>query len=141
MKEMLKMGLLLDNENMLYQVRMYFDERVDQMDKEVMLDYIEFYKNLGMLYYDEFISETMKQYFDRNYFSFEVDEIFRLYYLMSYDRKRDFQNNQMMIDTLKIRLTEEKERQKVTEQGIKNLIYGMQRYSVKNKKLEFILKR
>jgi hypothetical protein len=34
----------------MYKVRTHFDERFDFMEREVILDYLEFFKDLGMLF-------------------------------------------------------------------------------------------
>jgi hypothetical protein len=52
----------------------------------------------------------MTEYFDRNYHSFDVNEIFKLYSLLSHDFYRNDIIVNLMEDTLKIRLSEESER-------------------------------
>lgn len=78
----------------------------------------------------------MYQYFDRNYHTFEIDEIFRLYYLLSHEEIKNDKLTEMMIDTLKIRMSEKEERERVTLKGMKFLVKGMLRNKDENKKID-----
>jgi hypothetical protein len=56
-------NILSENENLLAQLRQYVEKRFDYMDREMILKYLEFLKDLGMFFEDKILIEKLDNYF------------------------------------------------------------------------------
>lgn len=77
-------GILDDNEYLLSLFRQYVDMRFDFMDRPTLIKYSELLKDLGMLFNDKDLILKLDGYVDRNYYLFELSELFTLMKLQAY---------------------------------------------------------
>ena len=68
--------ILNQNEYLLAQLREYLGQRFDTMDREMILKFCIFLKDLGMFFNDEDMILRLQDYFVQNYYLFELPELF-----------------------------------------------------------------
>ena len=71
-----KSGILSENEYLLAYFRQYLEKRFSFMDRNTIISYCNFLKDLGMFFEDRDMIEMLENYFKNNYASFELTEIF-----------------------------------------------------------------
>lgn len=69
-------GLLAQSEQLLFKVRAYYEERFDFMDKHNVLKYLEFFKEIGMLFHDKDLMTRLSLQIQRNFYEYEIPELF-----------------------------------------------------------------
>lgn len=63
MKYYSESGILDQNEYLLALLRQYIDQRFHFMGREMILEYCEFLKDMGMFFQDEDMVKKLQQYF------------------------------------------------------------------------------
>lgn len=76
--------ILSENEYLLAMLREYIEQRFEHMPRDLILKYCTFLKDLGMLFQDKEMIMSLNGYFQKNYFEFELKELFEMMKLQSY---------------------------------------------------------
>jgi len=89
MKLMQKLGELEKNLELVAKIRIYFQDRVEYMDKTVMLQYLYFFLELGLVFEDKDLMVVIQEHLTKNYYKYELDELFKTYKIISHNFYRN----------------------------------------------------
>jgi len=64
-------------------IRDYLYERLELMEKETLLEYLQFLEAVGLWFTEKDVLIGLARVFDRRYFEFSLDELFLLRHLIS----------------------------------------------------------
>ena len=65
-------GILSENEYLLAYLRQYLDKRFEFMDRQMIINYCNFLKDLGMFFEDKDMIMRLEAYFKENYHIFDM---------------------------------------------------------------------
>jgi hypothetical protein len=111
LNEFNRMGLIEKYQDLVVKARAYFQERFDYMERKPMLGYLEFFKQMGILFEDKEAALLMKEHVDKNFHAYELSELFQVFKLLSHNFYRgDFTSAdstfRLIEDAVKIRASE-----------------------------------
>lgn len=74
------------------------------MEKETVLDFAEFLKDMGLWYWNTALVSMLETHFNKNYYNYEIDTMCRLVKLIGYNYNRSDDMFTLIEDSMKIRL-------------------------------------
>jgi hypothetical protein len=135
------MGLIEKYQDLDVKARVYFQERFPYMEREAILGYLELFRELGLLFEDQEISEMLREHLSKTYHLYDLGQLFKVYKLVS----NNFYRNdpfimQVIEDAVKIRAAEAHEREHVKAQHVRDLVEGLRLHNRYNKRLDASLR-
>ena len=97
-------GILNENEYLLAQLREYLDNRFDFMDRQLILKYCTFLKDIGMFFQDQSMILRLEEYFSNHYYVFELSELFQMLKLQAYCFYKPEKLPLLIADSISIRV-------------------------------------
>ncbi|CDW73278.1 UNKNOWN [Stylonychia lemnae] len=129
-------GIMEQQPDLLVKLRFYFQDRFNYMERPTMINYLQFLLNHGMIFEDKDMMELIAAHLQKNYFSYELNELFKVYLITQHNFYRDNESIRLIEDATKIRIADQKQRQQVKVEGLRDLIEGLRLEHAHNKKLD-----
>jgi len=76
------------------------------MERKTILGYLEFFNELGMLFEDKEAMALMKLHVTKTFHMYELDDLFKVYKLISHNFYRDQETLKVIEDAIKIRVSD-----------------------------------
>ena len=128
-------GILDDNEYLLSLFRQYVEMRFDYMDRPTLLKYADLLKDLGMLFNDKDLILKLEGYVDRNYYLFELSELFQLMKLQAYCFYRPPTLLSQLQDAVGIRIKQQEQLDNLQPEDTLNFIEALSVGNVENREM------